>query len=49
VNLTDYDFEPSAKTYVCSPIMSVSLMVPVRVNVEKTSSGTLTSAARCRL
>jgi hypothetical protein len=44
-NVNDCDFEPSAKTYVCSPIISLSLIVLARLNVEKTSAGTLTSAA----
>src|SRR6516164_7488857 len=43
--MIDRDFEPSANTYVCSPIISESFIVCVRINVEKTSSGTLTSAA----
>jgi hypothetical protein len=45
VKVTAWAFDPSARTYVCSPIMSASLMVPVLVNVRKTSAGTLTSAA----
>ena len=43
--MIDRDLEPSANTYVCSPIISESLIVCVRTNVEKTSAGTLTSAA----
>ena len=41
----DFTFEPSARTYVCSPVKSVSLIVPVRTNVLTTSSGMLTSDA----
>src|ERR1700746_3598974 len=43
--MIDRDLEPSANTYVRSPIISESFIVRVRINVEKTSSGTLTSAA----
>jgi hypothetical protein len=45
VKTADCVFDPSAKIYVCSPVMSESLTVPVRTNVEKTSAGILTSLA----
>src|SRR5262245_1623884 len=45
MNVVDFASEPSASSYVCSPIVSVPVMVSVRINVEKTSAGKVTSAA----